>query len=98
MATLKNFQAEIEQINARERAKRYPQGIRALPSDGQAGASSAPESDTTMYEPFDPSEQEERILVSHCLTIPDKHLIISFYRGCSLHTTMTRHGVHWRRS
>ncbi|KAF8558038.1 P-loop containing nucleoside triphosphate hydrolase protein [Imleria badia] len=66
MTTLKNFQAEIEEINARERAKQ-PQAGRVLPSDGQrreAGAPSASEAGTILYEQSDShsSEQEERIL------------------------------------
>ena len=72
MTTLKNFQAEIEEIHARERAKQHTQGVRALPSDGQRREARAPSvlaaRSTTACEQSDlhSSEQEERILVSHC--------------------------------
>ena len=82
MTTLKNFQAEIEEIHARERSKQHTQGVRVLPSDGrrrEARAPSALGAGATTYEQADlhSSEQEERILVSHCPVIIDEHLDIS---------------------
>ncbi|KAG6378161.1 hypothetical protein JVT61DRAFT_13851 [Boletus reticuloceps] len=67
MTTLKNFQAEIEEIHVRERAKQHTQGARVLPSDGQlrqASASSVSQAGTTTYGRSDlhSSEQEEQIL------------------------------------
>lgn len=79
MTTLKNFQAEIEEIHARERVTQHSQGVRVLPS-GQRRETCAPSvpgaGSTTLYGESDlhSSEQEERILVSHCSVIIDEHL------------------------
>jgi len=80
MTTLKNFQAEIEEIHARERATQHAQGVRVLPFDGQRREACAPSvsgaGSTTIYGESDlhSSEQEERILVSHSSVIIDEHL------------------------
>ncbi|KAF8135691.1 P-loop containing nucleoside triphosphate hydrolase protein [Boletus edulis] len=67
MTTLRNFQAEIEEIHVRERAKQQTQGARVLPPDGQlrqGSASSVSQAGTTTYVRSDlhSSEQEEQIL------------------------------------
>jgi hypothetical protein len=92
MTTLKNFQAEIEEIHARERSKQHTQGDRVLPSDGQRREAHAPSAlgagGTTTYEQSDlhSSEQEERILVSHCPVIIDEYLDISVSIGTARYT------------
>lgn len=78
MTTLKNFQAEIEEVHARERGKHHVQGVRVLLPDGQrrqTTASTASEAGTTMFESdLHPYKQEERILVSRCPVIVDQYL------------------------
>lgn len=88
MTALRNFQSEIEEIHAREHVRQRTQGIRVLPlHDGQRREARAPSvsetGGTTLYEQFDldSSEQEERILVSHCSVIIYERLDISVSIG-----------------
>lgn len=72
MTTLKNFQAEIEEIHVRERTKQHSQTGRVLSFDGkrrEPGVPSVSEAGTTLCEQLDlhSSDQEDRILVSRCL-------------------------------
>lgn len=73
MTTLRNFQSEIEEIHARERAKQRTHPVRVLLShDGQRREASVSDPrSTTLYDQSDllSSEQGERILASHSSVI-----------------------------